>query len=574
MHREIRIRTAKTADQLPDELHPLLRQVYLNRGVGTAQELDLSLAGLLSYHSLKGMDAAIKLLVTAITKQQHILIVGDFDADGATSTALAISALGSMGAERVSYLVPDRFRFGYGLTPEIVAVALEQQPDLIITVDNGISSVAGVAAAQAAGVKVLVTDHHLPGRELPSADAIVNPNQAGCGFPSKKLAGVGVIFYVMAALRAELRALKQLPDPNWSMAELLDLVALGTVADVVPLDHNNRILVEQGLQRIRAGRSRPGIRAMIAVARREASRLSASDLGFAVGPRLNAAGRLQDMSMGIECLLASDDTQAGRLAQELDAINQERRDIQEQMQSEAVAMIDDLLKDENELPIGLCVFEAAWHEGVVGLVASKLKERHHRPCIAFAVAGDERMLKGSARSIPGLHIRDVLDRVAGLNPGLIDKFGGHAMAAGLSLPKERLDEFKAAFLAVLEESLDTESLSAAIESDGVINAEWLNTDLANLLDQGGPWGQSFPEPVFHGEFEVVDERVLKDKHLKLRLHASGIRQPIDGIAFNALEANQPHVSLTGRVELVYRLNVNEYMGRRSAQLMIEQIRPA
>lgn len=544
-----------------------MRRVYLNRGVSKASELQLSLSKLHSYHSLKGIETAVQLLAEAIENEAHILIVGDFDADGATSTALAMTALARFGAKRVSYLVPDRFRYGYGLTPEIVAVALERKPDLIITVDNGISSVAGVTAAKAAAVKVVITDHHLPGQELPLADAIVNPNQAGCEFPSKMLAGVGVIFYVMAALRSHLREQNRLVDERFSMAELLDLVALGTVADVVPLDYNNRILVQQGLLRIRAGQCRAGIKALVQVAGRDLSRLSSADLGFAVGPRLNAAGRLQDMSEGIECLLETDFSQALTQATELDQINQQRRDIQAQMQDEALEIIEKLQADDSTLPYGLCVYESTWHEGVVGLVASKLKERHHRPAIAFANSGEEGLLKGSARSIPGFHIRDALDLVASKNPGLISKFGGHAMAAGLSLDAQRLSAFSQAFDEVVRDNVDEAQLDAVIEAETELNAEDMTLQAAQALEEGGPWGQGFAEPIFCGQFEVLDQRILKDKHYKLRLrHVKG-KGAIEAIAFNAVE---PGVKgLPSQLQIAYRLSVNDFRGHRSLQLMVE-----
>lgn len=570
MPAQIRVRRPQVEDRLPEDLHPLLRRIYLNRGVGESSQLDLSLRNLLPFEQLKGIDAATALLQTAIETQQHILIVGDFDADGATSTALAMRALAQFGAQHVSYIVPDRFRYGYGLTPEIVQVALTESPDLIVTVDNGISSLAGVQRAREAGVKVLITDHHLPGAELPMAEAIVNPNQPGCAFASKKLAGVGVIFYVMAALRARLRKNRTLPDPDWSLAELLDLVALGTVADVVPLDYNNRILVQQGLLRMRAGRCCAGIKALLDVAGRDLASISSTDLGFAVGPRLNAAGRMQDMSIGIECLLCKDAGQAHALAAQLDVINRERRERQVEMQEAALDGIESRYS-EDELPMGLCVYEPDWHEGIVGLVASRLKERHHRPCIAFAPTADGRSLKGSARSIPGLHIRDCLDRVATDNPGLITKFGGHAMAAGLSLAADQLDAFDKAFNKVLTEELDAQLLEAVQDSDGELEPSELNLDTAMSLSSAGPWGQGFPPPVFHGCFSVIEQRVLKDRHLKLRLQPAGLPDSspsIDAIAFNAVEdASQ---ACAEQLRVSYRLEVNEFRGRVNPQLLIEQ----
>ena len=433
-----------TLPQLGD-LPPLLTRLYAARGVQSVEELDKGLARLIPYRQLKGIESAVALLVEALEQRQRILFVGDFDADGATASSVGVLGLRMLGAAHVDYLVPNRFEYGYGLTPEIVAVALQRQPDLLVTVDNGISSVEGVAAAKAAGLKVLVTDHHLPGPELPAADAIVNPNQPGCEFPSKSLAGVGVIFYVLLALRARLRELDWfartgLAEPN--LAELLDLVALGSVADVVPLDANNRILVHQGLARIRKGFARPGLKAILEVAGKQAARISSTDLGFILGPRLNAAGRLDDMSLGIECLLTDDAALAADMAQQLDALNQDRKAIEQGMQREALAQLKDLPLDS--LPFGLCLFEPDWHQGVIGILASRLKERYHRPTIAFADAGDG-LLKGSARSIAGFHIRDALDAVAARHPGLISKFGGHAMAAGLSLPQEHFGAFAAAF---------------------------------------------------------------------------------------------------------------------------------
>lgn len=566
---------AEPSSSLPAGLHPVLARVYAARHVSAEHELERSLEYLEPGHGLSGMDAAVSLLADAVRRDERILILADFDADGATSCAVAVLALRMMGAGDVHYLVPDRFEYGYGLTPEIAAVAATRAPRLLITVDNGISSIRGVEAAQATGMRVLVTDHHLPGDTLPAAEAIVNPNQPGDAFRSKSLAGVGVIFYVMLALRAHLResgwfAERDLEVPN--LASLLDLVALGTVADLVPLDHNNRILVEQGLRRIRAGHCRPGILALLELGRRNRNRITASDLGFAVGPRLNAAGRLEDMSVGIECLLADDPGAARALALRLDELNRERREIEAQMQDQAMAALESLALDDSapDLPWGLCLYDARWHQGVVGLLASRIKERVHRPVIAFAPANRD-TLKGSARSVPGLHIRDALDAVAARHPGLLSKFGGHAMAAGLSLEREHLPEFQAAFDEEVRRHLTAEDLQGTVLSDGELQAEELDLQFAETLRQAGPWGQGFPEPVFDGCFELVSRRVVGERHLKLALRVPGTRRIIDAIAFNASDDAWPPG--TGRVRAAYRLDVNEYRGSLSPQLVIEHLDP-
>ncbi|PYC28486.1 single-stranded-DNA-specific exonuclease RecJ [Pseudomonas alcaligenes] len=559
---------------LPDlgQLPPLLTRLYAARGVQSAAELDKGLARLLPYQRLKGIDGAVQLLVEALEQRQRILFVGDFDADGATASAVGVLGLRMLGAAHVDYLVPNRFEYGYGLTPEIVAVALQRRPDLLVTVDNGISSVEGVAAAKAAGLRVLVTDHHLPGPELPAADAIVNPNQPGCDFPSKALAGVGVIFYVLLALRARLRELDWFaragqPEPN--LGELLDLVALGSVADVVPLDANNRILVHQGLARIRAGRARPGLKAILEVAGRQAARISSTDLGFILGPRLNAAGRLDDMSLGIECLLCDDEALVRDMAQQLDELNKDRKAIEQGMQREALAQLREL--NVEDLPFGLCLFEPDWHQGVIGILASRLKERYHRPAIAFADAGDG-LLKGSARSVPGLHIRDALDAVAARHPGLISKFGGHAMAAGLSLPQENYAAFAAAFDAEVRRQLSADDLTGRLLSDGQLGAEEFHLELAKALRHAGPWGQHFPEPLFHGLFQIVTQRVVGEKHLKLVVKTECGSQTLDGIAFNVDRDTWPNPNVRW-VELAYKLDVNEYQGRESVQLLVAHLAP-
>jgi len=569
MTRRIIERTASSAARLPADLHPVLRRVYAARTVETEADLDYSLDRLIPPAQLGGLADAVTLLEAGITGNQRILIVGDFDADGATSCALCLRALRSMGAANVHYLVPNRFEYGYGLTPEIVAVAAELQPDLIVTVDNGISSIEGVAAAKQLGMQVLITDHHLPGEQLPDADAIVNPNIPGDTFPSKNLAGVGVAFYVMLALRARLREQdwfqKQgIPEPNH--AQLLDLVALGTVADVVPLDRNNRILVQQGIQRMRAGRCVPGIRALLEIAGRSLPRIVATDLGFAVGPRLNAAGRLDDMSLGIECLLTDDQTAARQIAVQLDELNHERKEIESGMQARALEAIAGLNLEDDELPIGLCLFDPNWHQGVIGILAARIKERFHRPVIAFARSGESE-LKGSARSVPGLHIRDVLDAVAARHPGLISKFGGHAMAAGLGLPECNYRAFASAFDEEVSRHLTQDDLGGVIFSDGGLTDEQLSLDTAQLLRDAGPWGQGFPSPVFDGEFEIVSHRVVGKSHLKMTLKPVGGFSQIDAIAFNTstLPAGRQHA------RMVYQLDVNEFRGIVSPQLIVEHI---
>lgn len=552
----------------------LLSRLYAARGVCSEEQLQYELKRLLS-PVLKGLDAALDLLVTALRLGQRIMIVGDFDADGATSTALAVRCLRAFGHAEVEFLVPNRFDYGYGLTPEIVDVAAQRAPGLIITVDNGIASLQGVARAHELGMKVLVTDHHLPGAVLPNADAIVNPNQPGCEFLSKSAAGVGVVFYVMTALRTRLRELgwfhEQRREPN--LAGFLDLVALGTVADVVPLDFNNRILIAQGLQRMRAGYACAGIKAILGVAGRDWQTLSATDLGFVVGPRLNAAGRLDDMSLGIRCLLADSDADAHALAQELDMLNRDRRAIEASMQKEAAASLEVMLASlQGELPCGLCLYQEDWHQGVIGILASRIKDRWNRPVIVFA-NDDQGGLKGSGRSIPGVHLRDVLDEVATSRPGLLHKFGGHAMAAGLSLERHLLAEFSQAFAEVVARHLGDRGLDPVIESDGELGAEDFCLALAQQLESGGPWGQAFPEPVFDGEFEVVSQKLVGTKHLKLVLTPAGQRDTlVDAIAFNIDVAVWPNPRCQ-RVLAAYKLSVNEFRGNRSVQLMVEYLEP-
>jgi single-stranded-DNA-specific exonuclease len=555
-------------------LPPLLQRVYAARGVASSAELDLGLASLHDPRQLLGMRAACERLQRAIEEKQRILIVGDFDADGATSTALVVRQLRRLGFRDPRFLVPDRFRFGYGLTPEIVRVAARSSPDLIVTVDNGVSSHEGVAEARRLGIEVLVTDHHLPGAELPEAAAIVNPNLPGETFASKALAGVGVAFYVMAALTRRLVAAAAAPGgAAVNPADLLDLVALGTVADVVPLDRNNRVLVAQGLRRIRAGRCVPGLRALLEAGGRRLEGVVAQDLGFQVGPRLNAAGRLDDMALGIECLLAEDPAAARGLAERLSQLNSERRQIEARMQGEALAQVDGLVASlEGDLPAGLCLFDDGWHQGVIGLVASRVKDRVHRPVIAFA-PGDPGWVKGSARSVPGLHVRDVLDAVAAHHPGLLEKFGGHAMAAGMTLRADRLAEFQQAFADEVAALAQDDMLSGNLHSDGPLAAGEFNADTAVALREGGPWGAAFPEPSFDGAFGVIETRVVAGHHLKLRLRApSG--ETADAIVFRYLDDPGAQVLRPqDAVDLVYRVALDEYGGGRRLQLVGEWLAP-
>jgi len=544
---------------------PLFARLYASRGVTTAEQLDYGLAGLAPVGSLDNIDAAVELLLEY--KGQRIIVVGDFDVDGATSTALMLRCLRAFGFADIDYLVPNRFEFGYGLSPEIVQVAAARAPQLIVTVDNGISSINGVKAAKEAGIAVLVTDHHLPAEELPDADVIVNPNLPDSKFASRNLAGVGVAFYLMAALGREL---EKEGDAGAARvpASFLDLVALGTVADVVPLDHNNRILVQQGLNRMRAGRTVAGIQALLTQSGRQASRVVSTDLGFAVGPRINAAGRLDDMSVGIECLLTDDLAVAGQHAIVLDEINKERRDIETTMREQAFAYVDSL--DARKWPACVCVYEESWHQGVVGLIAARVREKCHRPVIAFA-RESEGFLKGSARSIAGVHARDLLEAVSSTHPGLISKFGGHAMAAGLTIAEEDYRTFADAVASQMERLYPQADFSGAIVSDGVISdediARWgglLQT--ARAIRDAGPWGSGFPEPTWSGDFELVEQRTVGESHLKMRLRAVDGSNLIDAIAFN-----QAGPAFRGVVQLAYRLDVNEWRGNESPQLIVEQI---
>lgn len=574
MSTRISRRAAKPVpEDLAEALHPVVARVLAARDVLSVSELDYRLEKLHPATMLAGMDDAVALLVDALAHDKRILVVADYDADGATGCAVAVRGLRLLGAAHVDYLVPNRFEFGYGLTPEIVAVAEQRAPELLITVDNGISSVDGVAAAAALDVPVIITDHHLPGEHLPRAAAIVNPNQPGDNFPSKCLAGVGVAFYLLIALRAALRDRRWfdqrgLQQPN--LGQLLDLVALGTVADVVPLDANNRILVAQGIARIRSGRLQPGVAALLEVAGRDSHHLTASDLAFAVAPRLNAAGRLTDMTLGIECLLCDDASLAAEMAATLDDLNRERRQIEARMRDQAMAQVENLrFENEETLPFGLCLFDPEWHPGVVGIVASRVKERLHRPVIAFAPDGKD-ALKGSARSVSGVHIRDALEAIATRHAGLLSKFGGHAMAAGLSLERARFDEFRAAFDVEVRRHLSAGDLRGVISSDGPLEPADIGLALARELRRAGPWGQGFPEPVFDGAFEVMSSRVVGESHLKLSLRAGDGAGPVDAIAFNALEYWPEGAKV---VRLAYKLDVNRFRGRETAQLVVEYAEP-
>ena len=573
MFPEIRRREVGDVVALPG-VSPVLRRVYAARGIASADELAYDLRHLPPFGDLAGIDRAVELLADTIAAGETIVVVGDYDADGATSCAVAVRALRGMGAPSVHVKVPNRFTDGYGLTPAIVEAVAGLDPALLLTVDNGVASVAGVAAARERGLRVIVTDHHLPGPELPAADALVNPNQPDDGSGLGYLAGVGVTFLLMVALRAGLRERgwfgeRGLEEPN--LGDLLDLVALGTIADVVPLEHGNRLLVEQGIRRFRAGRCQPGLRALAEVAGKRLPRLSEIDLGYVLGPRLNAAGRLTDMELGIRCLLAESLGEAIEPARELDRLNRERRAIEARMESEAVEAIEglDLEATDGELPAGLCLFDERWHQGVVGIVASRLKERWHRPVIAFA-PGEDGELRGSARSVRSVHVRDVIETVANLHPGLVARFGGHAMAAGVTLEREHLDRFGQAFGSEVDRVFPADERRGIVYTDGELAPDDLDLPLAREIDAGGPWGTGFPRPAFDGRFEILDRRVVGRRHLKMRVRAAGGARVAEAIAFRRSAEDWPEGPV--EAEMVYRLEVNEYRGIERPQLVVSHLR--
>ena len=555
----------------PDSIPALLRRVYAARGASTPELAQPRLAGLLPPDRLRGLESATALLADAMAADRHIVVVGDFDCDGATACATGVRGLRLLGARRVSHAVPNRMVHGYGLSPALVDELAALRPDLLLTVDHGIACHAGIEAARARGWRVVVTDHHLPGPRLPAADAIVNPNLPGDEFPSKALAGVGVIFYLLLALRRHLREAGAFGAGEPDLSTLLDLVAVGTVADLVPLDANNRTLVAAGLRRLRAGRGCAGLRALIEACGRDASRLTAADIGFAIGPRLNAAGRLEDMALGIECLLTDDPARARELAQRLDGINAERRAVQQVMTDDAEAALSRALLSEAGAPLAPCLFDAEWHPGVIGLVASKMKERLHRPVLAFAPSEPgSTVLRGSARSIPGFHIRDALAAVDSANPGLIERFGGHAMAAGLTLAQAHLAAFEQAWLAHAATVLDDGLLQAELLSDGELLPREFDRFHAEALRDGGPWGQGFPEPLFDGHFEVLDWKVVGERHLKLTLRHPDRREPLAAIQFGGWQGQPP----SSHAHLAYRLAPDDYRGGQAIQLVVEHRAPA
>lgn len=554
--------------------HPLLDRLYRARHIKNTKELDRTLKSMLNPNQLYGIDQAVNLLVEAYQQQQKIVIVGDFDADGATSTALSVLALRQLGFSDVDYLVPNRFEQGYGLSIPVAEMALEKGVQLLMTVDNGVSSFEGIAFLKEKGIRVLVTDHHLPPETLPPADAIVNPNLSQCHFPSKSLAGVGVAFYLMLAVRAKFRELGIFTaetQPNFT--DLLDLVALGTVADVVPLDQNNRILAYQGLMRIRARRCRPGIIALAEVANRNVEQFTSSDLGFCIGPRLNAAGRLDNMSIGVELLLANEMSKARELALDLDELNQTRKEIEAGMKLEAIKICQNLTALFKELPYGITLYQPDWHQGVLGIVSSRVKDQYHRPVIAFTQDG-EGILKGSARSIEGLHMRDVLERIHSQHPNIILKFGGHAMAAGLSIREEYFADFQHLFNQTIADWLDEEHLQGIIWTDGELNSNEFNLETAKLIKSVGTWGQGFPEPCFDGEFKILDQRAIgqNKNHLKMLLEPKQGGVLLDAIAFNIDTRLYPDLSIK-QARLAYKLEINEFRGNRSLQLLVDYIEP-
>lgn len=566
--------TRRTAPQELPELNywpESMVRLFAARGITCDADLQYQASGLLHYQQLSGTQKAVELLQQVLNTQDKIIIIGDFDADGATSTAVLLLGLRQFGFQNVDFLVPNRFDFGYGLSPEIVDVAADEGANILITVDNGISSIQGVKRANTLKIPVIITDHHLPGEQLPDAAAIINPNLKDCNFPSKNLAGVGVAFYLLVALRAHFEQQGlfqqwQLNKPN--LGNLLDLVALGTVADVVPLDNNNRILVHQGIQRIRSGKCRPGISALLELAKRQQSDIVASDLAFAVGPRLNAAGRLDDMTVGIQCLLADNAGAARSFAFQLDQLNQERRSIESEMQQEAQQILAEMQLAGEQLPDGIALFEPHWHQGIVGILAGRIKDKHFRPVVAFAQQ-DENTLKGSGRSIPGLHFRDLLEEINNRYPGLIIKFGGHAAAAGLSINTEDFQQFRTVFSSLCHEWLSPEALSGEILTDGALTRQEFSLDFARMLRSAGPWGQGFPEPVFDGVFSLISQRIVGEKHLKMQ-----VKSPdgclLDAIAFNVDLTLWPNHECA-KIQLVYKLDVNEFRGQQSVQLLVDAL---
>ena len=558
---------------LPDSIHPVLKRIYASRNIKSSEDLDYSLGSLIPYEELGGIDDAVILLQEMITQKKRILIVADFDADGATSCALAIRGLTAMGAEDVIYVVPNRFEHGYGLSPKIVDVALDHDPDLIVTVDNGISSISGVEHAKKNGIKVLITDHHLPGDKLPSADVIINPQLKEDKFPSKNLAGVGVIFYILLALRAKLKAENWFDEKNIkypNLANLLDLVALGTISDLVPLDKNNRTMVAHGLKLMRKNKSKAGILAILNQSGRQLSTLTSGDLSFAIAPRLNAAGRLTDMSLGIECLLTDDKENATEIAKKLNQLNIERRQIQDNMEEQAFTEFEKYLQDTSKkIPHGICIYNQNWHQGVVGILAAKIKEKFNRPVIVFAQEC-QGILKGSARSITELHIKDVFDEIARLYPELILTFGGHAMAAGLTIEESQFDRFSDVFNKVVDRYISSDSLEDQCLTDGELSGDDFSLPLALAIQNAGPWGQSFPEPIFVGQFKILDKRVVGESHLKLKLQSRN-NNTLDAIAFNMTDDDWP--SKLEQITSTYRLGINNYRGHSQIQLFIEHIEP-
>lgn len=571
MRKKIKHRSART-DSIVSQ-HPVLQKIYAARGVASPDELDYTLKHILPFSELKSIDQAVSRLAQAVMQSDSILIIGDYDTDGATSTSIAIRALRMLGAKQVDFLVPDRFRYGYGLSPQIVKLAATRQPSLIVTVDNGIVSFEGVDAANEQGIDVIITDHHLAAETLPKAVAIVNPNQPGDAFPSKALAGCGVIFYVMLALRVYLREKNWfetagIPEPN--MASLLDIVALGTVADMVPLDRNNRILVEQGLKRIRQGQCVPGILALLQIGKRKLKNLSASDLAFAVAPRLNAAGRLEDMSIGVDCLLADDASLAMQLGMRLDALNLERRVLEADMKKQAFDILERLNQQKGKtLPVALVLYDPSWHQGVTGILAGRVKDEWYRPAAIFA-KGDEGEIKASARSIPGVHIRDVLEMIHKKEPGLMIKFGGHAMAAGLTIHEADFERFRQAFVEAVSFFVTPDTLEDAIETDGALPPNFIDLSFAKTLQSAGPWGQMFPEPLFHDEFQLLEQRIVGTNHLKMVLAKDD--KVVDAIAFGVDLNTWPNHRCRS-VLAAYKLAINEFRQRQSVQLMVEYLEP-